>query len=235
VRSRLRALTAVRPSRPSRPPKPPKPAEPSQPGEPSGSAEPSGPAEPAKPAEPSGPPEPAERLRGGGRHYFTASVASGGLVALIWLLVVRPDGQQAPPRVDITRQAAHLRAVAPYQTYVPRGLPAGWLAISSRITGTPGDGPVAWHLGFRTARGEYAAVEESDEDPGGFVPRMANRDRPVGAQQVAGATWERYYRPDKKQYSLARRLPGVTLVVTGTASYDELAALAAALRPQPRP
>jgi hypothetical protein len=184
--------------------------------------------------EPEPPVEPAERPRGGGRQYTTAAVASAGLVALIWLLVVLPDGQ-ARSTVDVAQQGARLRAVAPYQTYVPLGLPAGWLATSSRITGTPGEGPVAWHLGCRTARGGYAAVEESDEDPVAFVPRMANRDRPVGAQQVAGATWERYYRPDKKQYSLARRLPGVTLVVTGTASYDELTALAAALRPQPRP
>jgi hypothetical protein len=93
---------------------------------------------------------------------------------------------------------------------------------------------VAWHLGYLTARDAYASLEQSDESPSAFVPRMANRDRPDGAQQVAGASWERYYRPDKKQSTLARRLPGVTLVVTGTASYDELATLAAALRPLPR-
>jgi len=178
-------------------------------------------------------PESAERLRGGGRQYTTAAVACTGLVALIWLFVVRLDGQPQPG-VEITRQAARLRAVAPYQIFVPQRLPAGWLATSSRITGTRRDGPVAWHLGCRTARGGYAAVEESDEDPRTFVPRMANRDRPTGAQQVAGASWERYYRPDKKQYSLARRLPGVTLVVTGTASYDELAVLAISLRTRPR-
>jgi hypothetical protein len=162
-------------------------------------------------------------------------VACAALVALIWVFVVRLEGQQARPGVDVTRQAARLRAAAPYQTFAPRGLPAGWVATSSRITGTRTDGPVAWHLGCRTARGGYAAVEESDENSAAFVPRMANRDRPEGMRQVAGATWERYYRPDKRQYSLARRLPGVTLVVTGTASYDELAALAAALRPQPTP
>jgi hypothetical protein len=163
-----------------------------------------------------------------------AAAVSAGLVGLLWLLVVRGDAQ-AQPRVDVAAQAAALRARAPYQTYVPGVSPAGWRATSSRITGTRAHGPVAWHLGYLTSRGAYAAVEESDESPGTFVPRMANRDRPVGAQQVAGATWERYYRPDKKQYSLARRLPGVTLVVTGTASYDELAMLAASLRPQPGP
>jgi uncharacterized protein DUF4245 len=174
----------------------------------------------------------AERLRGGGREYATAAVACVGLVGLLGLLVAGAGGRPGPP-VDVATQAARLRAVAPYQTYVPRRLPPGWRATVSRITGTRGNGPVAWHLGCRTAGDGYAAIEESDEDPATFVSRMANRDRPEGTRQVAGATWERYYRSDKKQYSLARRLPGVTLVVTGTASYEELAALAASLRPQP--
>jgi uncharacterized protein DUF4245 len=61
---------------------------------------------------------------------------------------------------------------------------------------------------------------------------MTNRDRAVGSRQVAGATWAEYHREDKRQRSLVRLLPGVTLVVTGTASFDELAVLAASLRPQ---
>lgn len=168
-------------------------------------------------------------LLGGVRQYLTAMAVCAGLVVLIWGVVVLPD-RQAPARVDVAQEAARLRAVAPYQTYVPLPPPVRWRATSSRITGTRAAGPVAWRLGYLTARGEYAALEESDEDPATFVPRMTNRDRPAGFQQVAGATWVRYYRADKKQNSLVRRLPGVTLVVTGTAAYDELATLAAALR-----
>jgi uncharacterized protein DUF4245 len=163
----------------------------------------------------------------------TAAVVSAGLVGILWLLVVG-TGRQDAPAVDVGRQGDRLGALAPYPAYVPGGLPAGWRAVSTRITGSRASGPVAWHLGYVTARGAYAALEESDEDPAAFVPRMANRDRPAGSQQVAGATWDRYFRPDKKQYSLARRLPGVTVVVTGTAPYDDLATLAAALRPRSR-
>jgi hypothetical protein len=172
------------------------------------------------------------RVRAAAHPVGTAVAASAMIVGAAWLLVVGA-GRQPPPRVDVGRQAARLGALAPYPAYVPMALPAGWRAVSTRITGSPANAPVAWHLGYVTARGAYAALEESDEDPAAFVPRMANRDRPVGTQQVAGAAWDRYFRPDKKQYSLARRLPGVTLVVTGTASYDELATLAAALHPRP--
>jgi hypothetical protein len=174
----------------------------------------------------------SQRLAGGARHYAVVMLACFGLVGGLWLLSA-PGAEQPPSQVDVAQAAARFRAVAPYQTYAPPDVPAGWRATSSRITGTAGEGPVAWHLGHLTARGQYAAVVQSDESPAAFVPRMTNRDGPVGGQQVAGATWERYFRSDKKQYSLVRRLPGVTIVVTGTAPYHDLAVLAAALRPQP--
>jgi hypothetical protein len=173
-----------------------------------------------------------QRLMSGLRTYVTAMLVCFGLVAALWLLTLRSPGE--PPTVDVPRVAAQFRAIAPYETYAPATAPSGWRATSSRITGTRAKGPVTWHLGYTTPGNTYAALEESDENPATFVPRMTNRDKSIGTQQVAGATWERYYRPDKKQYSLARRLPGVTLVVTGTAPYDELATLAAALRPQPK-
>ncbi|MBX6768847.1 MAG: DUF4245 family protein, partial [Actinomadura rubrobrunea] len=66
-------------------------------------------------------------------------------------------------------------------------------------------------------------------------PRMTNNKKPIGTQQVNGVTWTKYHRKDKKANSLARTLPnGVSLVVTGTASYEELAVLAASLKPQPK-
>lgn len=168
----------------------------------------------------------------GANRYAVTTLICVGLVGLLWSLTLAAH-ESGPVRVDAAAAAARFRATAPFQTYAPEGLPAGWRATSSRITGTRADGPVAWHLGYLTARDTYAALEESDEDPTRFVPRMTNRDTPVGVQQVAGATWVRYYRSDKRQNSLVRRLPGVTLVVTGTAAYDELATLAAALRPRP--
>jgi hypothetical protein len=84
-----------------------------------------------------------------------------------------------------------------------------------------------------TPSDEYAALEQSNEKASQYVPRMANSSKPVGTQQVDGVTWTKYHRKDKKANTLARTLPdGVSLVVTGTASYQELAVLAASLKPQ---
>jgi hypothetical protein len=176
------------------------------------------------------------RLMSGLPGFSMAMLASLALVGLVVLITPRRN-ETAMPHVDYRGDLAGLTAVAPYQVYAPQGLPPRWFATSTRLTGHA-NAPVSWHLGFSTAREEYAALEESNESPNGpghFVDRMTSQGHPDGTAQIAGATWDRTFRPDKKQRSLVRRLPDVTIVITGTASYEELGVLAAALKPQPKP
>jgi hypothetical protein len=64
---------------------------------------------------------------------------------------------------------------------------------------------------------------------------MTSIKKTIGTMQVGGASWAKHHRVDKNARSLVRTLPdGVTLVVTGTASFEELAVLAGALRTQPK-
>ncbi|WP_235828475.1 DUF4245 domain-containing protein [Actinomadura rubteroloni] len=157
------------------------------------------------------------------------------LVGAIYLITPRSD-KEVLPTVDYSGQLLAMRSGAPFTPYAPQGLPSAWRPTSSRVNGLGVHGkPVAWHLGFVTPSDEYAAVEQSNENAGAYVPRMTNSKTPTGSRTVAGATWQTYYRKDKKANSLARTLPGgVSIVVTGTAGLDELAVLAAALKPQPR-
>jgi Protein of unknown function (DUF4245) len=142
------------------------------------------------------------------------------------------------PSADPNQGAAALRITAPYLSWAPQGLPAKWHCTSSRLSG--GGNPVSWHAGYVTPSGQYAALEQSNETPADqFIARMTNVNPKTpgslkGTREIAGATWSEYFRKDKKQSSLVRELPGVTLVVSGTASYDELAVLAGSLRPQPK-
>lgn len=157
------------------------------------------------------------------------------LAGLVILLMPRRN-DNAIPRADYRSDLTGLVATAPYQVLAPEGLPPQWYPTSTRLTGRVG-GPVSWHLGFNTPGKEYAALEESNETPdgaGNFVDRMTSQGHPDGTAQIAGATWDRRFRPDKKQRSLVRELPGVTIVLTGTASYEELAVLAGSLKPQPK-
>lgn len=166
---------------------------------------------------------------------YSVAVAFCLAFAAIVLVVIPGRHQGTTPSVHYGADLAALRKGARYTCYAPQGLSPAWRPISTRLTGVDEQGkPVSWHLGFLTPAGRYAALEESDErpdGPGGFIVRMTSEGRPDGTETVDGHAWERRFRPDKDQRSLVRRLPGLTLVVTGNADYGELATLAAALRP----
>ncbi|TDC84655.1 DUF4245 domain-containing protein [Actinomadura sp. 7K507] len=156
------------------------------------------------------------------------------LVLAIYAITPRSD-KEVLPTVDYGAQLWAMRNDAPYTVHAPEGLSDRWRPTSSRLNGLGQGGgePVAWHLGFVTPGDEYAALEQSNEKASEYVPRMANSSKPVGTQQVNGQTWTKYHREDKQANSLARTLPGgVSLVVTGTATYEELAVLAGSLKPQ---
>jgi hypothetical protein len=178
-----------------------------------------------------------KRLTSGVGQFALAIGACLALVGVIMLITPRKN-KETLPHVDASSAVVALRLTAPYVSYAPEGLPSGWRATSSRLSG--GKRSVAWHLGYVTPNDQYAALEESNELPASaFVTRMTNVDplspkSLAGTRQIAGATWNEYYRKDKKQNSLVRELPTVTFVVTGTASYDELAVLATSLKPQPK-
>ncbi len=175
------------------------------------------------------------RLTSGVPGFAMAMLCCMVIVGMV-LLVTPQRHDDTVHTVQYTGELSGLQAVAPYAAQAPEGLPAKWYPTSSRLSGKAG-GPIAWHLGFFTPQKRYAALEESNETAGGhggFIDRMTSQGAPDGSAQIAGATWSRTFRKDKDQRSLVRSLPGVTLVVSGTASYDELAVLAGSLKAQPK-
>lgn len=139
-----------------------------------------------------------------------------------------PHGGADPVRpVSYTVELGQARRAAPYPVAAPAGLPAGWRATSVRYDGSD-PANAHWHLGFIDPENQYAAVEQSDGDPAGFIGETTQSSHRTGTQTVAGQTWDRY---DGGRYrALVRRQGKATTVVTGTAPFDQLARLAAALR-----
>lgn len=85
-----------------------------------------------------------------------------------------------------------------------------------------------WHLGFLDQDQEYVAVEQSDGKPEPFVEEVTQQARETKrTQRIDGEEWVRY--EGDKYDALVRQKPGVTTVVTGTASYGQLTKMAAAL------
>ncbi|WP_248961601.1 DUF4245 domain-containing protein [Sphaerisporangium perillae] len=149
----------------------------------------------------------------------------------IFLLIAPQSRTEHIPRVDYTITLANLRRVAPYEVRVPDPVPARWVPNSSEVDQK---GHVTWRLGFATAKRSHALLAQSDEPGQTFASRLANTDKATGSRQINGETWEERFRSDKNQRSLVRIEPGVTVVVTGLADWDELTQLAASLKPQPK-
>ncbi|MEV8630115.1 DUF4245 domain-containing protein [Streptosporangium sp. NPDC051023] len=167
-------------------------------------------------------------------YAFAMLVCLAGVA--VFLLVTPQSRTEHIPKIDFSIDVANMRRAAPYQVWSPDPVLPNWVPTSSRKTdGKSADGKptVTWKLGFATAKRAHALLGQSDEKPQAeFANRMANTDQAGGSIQINGVTWEKRFREDKNQRSLIRFLPDVTLVVTGTAQWDELSALAGSLKQQ---
>jgi hypothetical protein len=125
---------------------------------------------------------------------------------------------------------------AGYPLLVPQGLPAEWRTTSARtdaVDGAPGD-PVTLEIGWLTPAEEYAGFVISDGegvDPLDDVLDGATAD---GTTEIAGETWDRRT-SERGETALTRTAGEATLLVTGSAPDEELAALAAAVGPYRAP
>jgi hypothetical protein len=152
----------------------------------------------------------------------------------VFMLATPQSRTEHIPKIDFSIDVANMRHMAPYQVWSPEPVAAGWIPTSSGATNEKG--VVTWRLGFATAKRSHAMLAQSDEKPAAeFANRMASTNEVTGNVQINGVTWEQRVRKDKDQRSLVRFLPDVTIVVTGTAQWDELSALAGSLKQQMKP
>jgi hypothetical protein len=156
------------------------------------------------------------------------------LAAVGLFLLVTPQSRTGHvPRIDYSIDQANAVRAASYQVEAPRQVLPDWVPNSSSLTQT--GSTVTWRLGFATEKEMHALLAQSDEQPpAGFANRMANTDKVTGTRQINGEAWQERFRPDKNQRSLVRIMPDHTVVVTGSADWQELTDLAASLVPQPR-
>ncbi|MEV0961817.1 MULTISPECIES: DUF4245 domain-containing protein [unclassified Streptomyces] len=144
---------------------------------------------------------------------------------VIYLFIPHDDSLDPIRPVDYRVELVTARRAAPYPVAAPAGLPADWKPTSVTFRREEGH---AWHLGFLDPDGQYVAVEQSTEAPRKYVPRVTRQAAPTDTtQRVGEETWQRWEGP--KYDALVRTDQGSTTVVTGTASYERLAQMAAAL------
>jgi hypothetical protein len=156
------------------------------------------------------------------------------LIGAVALITFRPSGGDEVRVVDYADELAGARAAAPYAVLAPVDL-AGYRATSVRFDATQ-DGTV-WHLGFVSPLEEYVGLDQTDGPAEAFVDDLTEGAAQLGGSdasvELAGRTWQRYDEGGDSEGERVRGLVtetgGATVVVSGTAGWAELEAMATAV------
>jgi hypothetical protein len=156
------------------------------------------------------------------------------LIGVVALITLRPDGGDEVRVVDYSDELASARVSAPFEVLAPAGLD-GFRATSVRFTST--DAGTVWHLGFVSPLEEYVGLDQSDGPAEPMIDELTEGATavggPAGTVELGGRTWARYDEGGDGDGELVRGLvtheDDTTTLVSGTANWSELEAMASAL------
>jgi hypothetical protein len=155
------------------------------------------------------------------------------LVIVGWTTLRQSKDAADPVReVDPSSSVQLAVARASYDVVVPQGLDEGYRPTSARTdAGNAGDGdPVTLEIGYLTPGDEFAGFVVSDDRGAEPLADVLDGAEEQGGVDVGGQAWTRSVTL-RGETALSREDGEVTVVVTGSASDEELEAVAAAVRP----
>jgi hypothetical protein len=153
---------------------------------------------------------------------------------LVWVAMVPRVRAINQPAVDVSSVARQVRRETAWPISQP-ALPAGWRATSVRFAAAAG-GLLTWHAGYLSPGGSYISIDQTKAATDQWVSAETAGGQAEGTLSAAGATWQRLSSRDTVQRSLVSRgsgATGLTTVLSGTATYTQLAAFADMLEPVP--
>ncbi|MEU1473421.1 DUF4245 domain-containing protein [Streptomyces sp. NPDC005761] len=160
------------------------------------------------------------------RDMFLSLAVIAAVAGVVYIFIPHDDKADPVKAVDYRVELLTARRAAPYPVAAPSGLAQNWKPTSVGYDREAGD---SWHLGFLDPDGKYVAVEQSTSPAEKYVTEVSQRAKDTGrTQQVAGETWQHWEGP--KYDALVRQEKGATTVVTGSASTERLAEMAASLK-----
>jgi hypothetical protein len=155
-----------------------------------------------------------------------------GCLLVVGITAVRQNPDDPVREVDTSSAERAVAQLAGYRLLVPRGLPGGWRPTSVRTDAgeaSAGD-PVTLQIGWYTPGKEFAEYVVSDDPGAAALTDVLKKATADGSQQVGGESWQRLTTA-RGETALTRTEGTATLVVTGSASDDELQTLAGSLQP----
>ena len=146
----------------------------------------------------------------------------GIIIGITW----RPE-PEAVKRVDTASLLSVASQQADYALVDPGAL-ADFVPTSVRWEPTSASlGIPAWHVGGVYRDDAYLQVSQAATLASDFVVDASAGGQPTGSVEIEGVSWEQRESGDRRSLVLQR--DGVTTIVSGTLSWDELAAVTARL------
>ena len=168
-------------------------------------------------------------------HLVIALLASLGVVALLVMVVVRPDNVQREP-VDYRAAAASAQAAVDVPLAAP-ALPDGWWANHAALEPADAGDVVSWRIGLITPSEEFIRIVQGVGANSSWVAQQTAETRSAGIARIGGVEWRIYDRRDVDDaglvaYALVAEFGRSTVVLGGTAPDAEFAILAEAVASQ---
>jgi hypothetical protein len=155
---------------------------------------------------------------------------------LAWVAMVPRVSEVSQPAVDVTSVTRYVRQQTGWAISQPQ-LPAGWKATNVRFDSAAG-AVQAWHAGYLSAEGQYFSIDQADKATASndWISVRTSNGHSQGTLSTAGTTWRKLSSRGILQRSLVSTGPGahgLTTVLSGTATYPQLAQFAQTLKAVP--
>jgi Protein of unknown function (DUF4245) len=158
------------------------------------------------------------------------------LAVLAWVAMVPRVRGISQPAIDVTSVAIQARQESGWAISQP-SLSLAWKATNARFDQVAG-GARTWHAGYLSPGGQYLSIDQTDVKGAtqNWIWGRTSNGQAQGSLTAAGKTWQKVSSPDVLQRSLVSKGSGagaITTVLSGTATYSQLAQFAQTLKPVP--
>lgn len=143
------------------------------------------------------------------------------------LLNAAPKTDTYRPDVDVAAVAANAKPVAGFAPVVPQ-LPAGYSPNYARWVSGTADGVSHWDVGYLTPAQQFVSVEQTASANPTWLADQVKKAPTTGTRSVGGVEWTLYDKPGTEK-SLVATIAGTTVIVSGSAGFNEFDAVAGAV------
>jgi hypothetical protein len=169
-----------------------------------------------------------------------ASVIGMIMALLVSVLAIVPvvllnAGQKTDPyrpSVDVASVAVNAKDVAGFAPVAPQ-LPAGYSPNYARWVAGASDGVAHWDIGYLTPQQKFISVVQTASANPTWLAEQVKKAPTTGTRTVAGVDWTLYDKPGVEK-SLVATVGRTTVVLSGSAGFDEFDTVAAAVVAAPR-